>query len=362
MTNQPRIAVYGATGFTGKLVVRELARSANAMIIAGRTQSKLDALSREIRVSAEVALQTRQASVDDAASLDAMLDGVDVLINCAGPFGDLGLAVVAAAVRNGVHYFDTTGEQSFMRQVQQEFDVRARAGGVVLAPATAYEFAVGGFAARLAVKAGAHRLGVCYAQRNSGMSHGTKKSVLRALANPGYTFVGGKLVKTKMAYRIFDVPRPGRPDVHAVWIPGGESLQVPLFAKHISQVETCLAVGARTSKLLKRGLGLMSPAFGLARPLLDRLIDRSSGDPHEDAVSTGEQRPDFLVTAFDPDEAQYFVGIAGGDPYLTTARIIAEAARRTLANPPEEGGFTSAAALFEPRDFLDAVGLEVVEI
>lgn len=362
MTNQPKIAVYGATGFTGKLVARELARQGTAMIIAGRTQSKLDALSRELRAAAPVAVQTRQASIDDSASLDAMLAGVDVLINCAGPFGDVGLPVVAAAVRNGVHYLDTTGEQSFMRQVQQQLDAPARARGVVLAPASAYEFAVGGFAARLAVTAGAHRLGICYAQRNSGMSHGTKKSVLRALANPGYTFVGGQLVKAKMAYRVFNVPRPGRRDIHAVWIPGGESLQVPLFAGHISQVETCLATGARTSKLLKRGLGLLSPAFGLARPLLDRLIDRSSGDPHEDAVNSGGQRPDFLVTAFDPEDAHYFVGIAGGDPYLTTARIIVEAARRMRDDPPKAGGFSSAAALFEPRDFLGAVGLEVVEI
>src|SRR5690554_4686794 len=113
MTTQPRIAVYGATGFTGKLVVRELVTRVDSFIIAGRTQAKLDALAAEIRASHDVVVQTRQASVDYAASLDAMLDGVDVLINCAGPFCDVGLPVVAAALRNEVHYFDTTGEQSF---------------------------------------------------------------------------------------------------------------------------------------------------------------------------------------------------------------------------------------------------------
>lgn len=377
MTTQPKIAVYGATGFTGKLVVRELAKAVDAMVISGRNQSKLDAVAHEIRGACDVEVQTRQASVDDAASLDAMLEGVEVLINCAGPFTDVGLPVVAAAVRNGVHYFDTTGEQSFMRQVRQDFDAKARARGVVLAPATAYEYAVGAFAARLAVGAGALRLGICYAQRNSGMSHGTKKSVTRALTSPGYTFVDGVLSKTKMAYRIFDVPRPGRRGLRAVWIPGGESIQVPLFAEHITQVETCIATGERVSKWMNRGLPLLSPVIGFARPLIDRLIERSSGDPHKDNaapmksnghdaaeenMSVGDQRPEFFVTAFDPEDARYLMGIAGGDPYLTTARIIVEAARRLLAEAPKEGGFTSAAALFDARDFLDAVGLEVVEL
>lgn len=374
MTIQPKIAVYGATGFTGNLVAHELAKAVDAMIIAGRTQAKLDRLAAEIRGSGEVLVQTRLASIDDDKSLDAMLDGVDVLINCAGPFSDVGVPVVAAAVRNATHYYDTTGEQAFMRQVQQDFDTSAREQGLVLAPASAYEYCVGAFAARLAVAAGARRLGICYAHRNSGMSHGTKKSVLRAIGDPGYTFVDGQLSQKALAYRVFEVPRPGR-DAHcAVWIPGGESIQVPLFAGHINQVETCVATGKHASKWLKYGLPLFGPLLGLTQPLIDRVIDRTDGDPHRaqatptkagapaDEMSVGGQRPEFFVTAFDPRDSSYFVGIAGGDPYLVTSRIIVEAARRTLEGPPKTCGFTSVAALYEARDFLDAVKLEIVEL
>ena len=57
------------------------------------------------------------ASVDDGPSLRALVDGADVLINCAGPFTYAGEPVVRAAVDAGVHYVDSTGEQSFMRMV-----------------------------------------------------------------------------------------------------------------------------------------------------------------------------------------------------------------------------------------------------
>jgi hypothetical protein len=356
MTTRPQIALYGATGFTGKLVARELAAKGEAFIIAGRNREKLDRLAGELRRAGGVEVEARAATVDDPASLDAMLEGVDVLINCAGPFTDVGLPVAAAALRNVVHYFDTTGEQAFMKRVQRDFADEARKKGVVLAPACAYEYATGAFAARLAVGLGARRLGICYAQRNVGTSRGTKKSILRALADDGYTFVDGHLEQKQTAYRTFDVPRPGGRPLKAAWFPGGEPLLVPLFAEKVSQVESCIATGERVGKWLKRSAPVLRRIVGATRPLLDRLVERSSGDP-----GVGEQRPEFVVTAFDPEDSHFFTAIAGGDPYATTARIIVEAARRTLAAPPDEGGFTSPAALFDARDFLGAVGLDIVD-
>lgn len=352
--HRPNIALYGATGFTGKLVAAELAAKTDGFVISGRNASKLDQMLGELRGESDAEIEARVASVDDAGSLDAMLDGIDVLINCAGPFTDIGQPVVEAAVRNGAHYLDSTGEQPFMKWVQTHLAADAVEQGVVLVPGCAYEYAVGNFAAKLATGLGARRLGICYAVRNMGMSHGTKKSVVRALASRGYTYVDGHLEPKKPAYRLFDVPLPSGRTLSAAWFPGGESLTVPLFAK-VSQVESCLAVGDAAGKVLRLLSPVVDKVADRAMGVADRVIELTSGDPHEQG-----SRPDFIVAAFDPSKPQFLAGIAGTDPYDVTARVLVEAARRIIEEPPEEGGFTSPAALFDVRDFLEAVDLDIV--
>ncbi|MFB6350550.1 MAG: saccharopine dehydrogenase NADP-binding domain-containing protein, partial [Bradymonadaceae bacterium] len=115
-----RITVYGATGYTGGLVCEELARRGRDLVAAGRSLERLQKLSARIGDAHSCVPTLRSASVDDAASLDEMLRDTDVLINCAGPFIDLGPPVARAALRNDVHYLDTTGEQDYLRWMHDE--------------------------------------------------------------------------------------------------------------------------------------------------------------------------------------------------------------------------------------------------
>jgi hypothetical protein len=336
-------------------VARELAQNELPFVASARNRTKLDNLVAELRRDFNAEVETRQASVDQSHSLDEMLQGAKVLINCAGPFMDIGAPVVEAAVRNGVHYFDTTGEQGFMRWVQSELAAEAHEKGVVLVPGSAYEYATGNFAAKLAAAKGARKLGICYAVRGMAMSHGTKKSIVRVLSSDGYTFVGGHLERRKPAYRLFDVPLPSGRTVKGAWFPGGESLTVPLFA-NVKQVESCLAVGETAGKLLKLASPVIEKLAGKVGGVADRVIDFTGGDPHKAGAE-----PDFVVAAFDPDNAHFYAAITGKDPYDVTARVIVEAARRTADTPPDEGGFTSLPALFNAREFVDAVDLDIVE-
>ena len=118
---RPVIVLYGATGYTGRLVTQELVDAGAEFVLGGRNAEKLASLSRDLGQGAP----TRAASVDDPESLRALLDGVDVLINCAGPFTLAGEPVVRAAVDAGVHYVDSTGEQPFIRMVFERYGAEA---------------------------------------------------------------------------------------------------------------------------------------------------------------------------------------------------------------------------------------------
>ena len=69
-----RIAVYGATGYTGKLVALEVHRRGIDMVLAGRNRAKLDAMVADLGLAGA---QVRVAGVDDPAGLAAVLDGCD---------------------------------------------------------------------------------------------------------------------------------------------------------------------------------------------------------------------------------------------------------------------------------------------
>src|ERR1700683_385599 len=138
------VAVYGATGHTGKFVVRELARRVCAPISIGRNRPR-----RPEEDDRDAQSEWRRASCDDPDELDEALVGAGAVINCAGPFLDTAPSLVEAALRAGIHYFDITAEQRSVRQSLGTYDEEARERGVVVLPAMAF---YGGLADLLAAE------------------------------------------------------------------------------------------------------------------------------------------------------------------------------------------------------------------
>jgi short subunit dehydrogenase-like uncharacterized protein len=114
------IVLFGATGFTGKLVAEYLARHAPKDVrwaIAGRNEVKLEAVKRElVAIDAGLAdLSVLVADGHDEASLDALVPKTRVVCTTVGPFGKHGRKLAAACARHGTHYCDITGEVPFVR-------------------------------------------------------------------------------------------------------------------------------------------------------------------------------------------------------------------------------------------------------
>ena len=134
------LAILGVTGYTGRLVLAEARRAGLEVRLVGRRREALE----ELAAPGE---EVRVADARDESALRDAFDGATVVASCAGPFLELGLAPVQAAVAAGAHYLDTTGEQAFVRLVHE----RIEAGTVVL-PAFGFDYVPGDFAARLAAE------------------------------------------------------------------------------------------------------------------------------------------------------------------------------------------------------------------
>jgi len=114
------IIVYGATGYTGRLVAEHFVREygskpdAPKWAMAGRSMAKLEEVRDLIGAPADTPLVTADADVPE--SLEAMCRRTRVVLTTVGPYQLYGDALVAACVRTGTDYADLCGEPGWMRE------------------------------------------------------------------------------------------------------------------------------------------------------------------------------------------------------------------------------------------------------
>ncbi|KQN25148.1 saccharopine dehydrogenase [Sphingomonas sp. Leaf33] len=121
------IIVYGATGFTGRLVAEYLGARDHGVTwaMAGRSLSKLEAVRDDI--GADVPLVT--ADADDPASLRALVARAKVVLTTVGPYQLYGEQLVAACAASGTAYVDLCGEPAWMRHMIDAHDAQAKLSG-----------------------------------------------------------------------------------------------------------------------------------------------------------------------------------------------------------------------------------------
>jgi len=126
------IVVYGATGYTGRLVAAHLLKTYGAggdlkWAMAGRSTDKLAEVRAEI--GAPASLPAIVADAADAASLGAMVRRADVVITTVGPYQLYGSPLVAACAAAGTDYLDLTGESNWIAEMIGKHEAAAKASG-----------------------------------------------------------------------------------------------------------------------------------------------------------------------------------------------------------------------------------------
>jgi short subunit dehydrogenase-like uncharacterized protein len=348
------IAVYGATGYTGRLVAAELERRGMTARLCGRNGDKLRALVRELGVDWE----TRAATLDDTPALLRALEGADVVINCAGPFTYYGAPVIEAALHAGASYLDTTGEQVYMQRVFDHFDAPAREQGVAVIPAVGFDYVPGDLVAALAARGRepVRQLDIGYAVSGFGMTRGTMHSALEMLGGGDLEYVGG------------DWRTSGRPPMRETFdfggslgkqlvarYPGGEIVTVPRHVDVQTIRERMAAAsfaphprlaGTVAASTLALAAVLRTPLRGPLDALIDRLPEGPSVDDRRAARFT------VVAEAHGTDGSTGRAVVRGSDVYGLTAVMAVEIARRVGDDGFSAAGALAPAQALDPEDFL----------
>ncbi|HEV7555752.1 MAG TPA: saccharopine dehydrogenase NADP-binding domain-containing protein [Kofleriaceae bacterium] len=177
------IILFGATGFTGKLVAGYLAtKKPLRWAIAGRDRDKLGQLRAQLGAPE---LDILVADALDAAAVAAVARQTRVVCTTAGPYAKYGSAIVAACADVGTHYCDLTGEVQWMRQMIDAHHERARATGARIVHACGFDsipsdMGTWGLQQEMIARHGAPATTVTavYGELKGGFSGGTAASAL----------------------------------------------------------------------------------------------------------------------------------------------------------------------------------------
>jgi short subunit dehydrogenase-like uncharacterized protein len=360
------LVLFGATGFTGKLVAEYLATAAPRDMrwaLAGRNRAKLTEIRDELAAAHPhlADLPLLHADSTDQASLDDLAASTRVVCTTVGPYIRYGLPLVDACVRHGTDYCDLTGEVPFMRRTIAAHHEAAMASGARIVHTCGYDSIPSDLGAwmlqqdMIAHGGPAQRIKMVVGPSSGGPSGGTIASMMeimqlaqdrderRGMAHPyalnpeGDHGTGDSWDSVGVAFDD-DAGRWTAPfimaGVNTRVVRRSHALLGHPWGKDFSYTEvisTGRSTGARFRALgITAGLGafVALAATGPTRALMQRTVLPSPGEgPSKETRENGYFRHLFIGVGHDPSHRRIARVVGQKDPgYGGTAIMLGEAA------------------------------------
>ncbi len=211
MASDPAWMIYGANGFTGRLIAREAKRKNLRPILAGRRAAPIEVLARELD------LPWRSFDGNDPPAAAAALSGLDIVLNCAGPFAATSGPMLDACLASKTHYLDITGEIDVFVAAHARH-AQAQAAGIAVCPGVGFDVVPTDCVAAVLKQAlpDAKALALGFDVKGT-LSPGTAKTMVAGLKAGGRVRENGEIVEVPFAYRTGFAMRclnPLRPVLH----------------------------------------------------------------------------------------------------------------------------------------------------
>ena len=331
------ILIYGATGYTGKLIAKVATDQGARPILAGRDLEKLK------RVAKPLGLPARAFDLADRAGIDAGIKNVAVVLCVAGPFSATSRPMADACLRNRVHYLDITGEIDVFEALASR-DAEAKARGVMLLPGVGFDVAPSDCLAsnlkRRLPDANDLKL---YLSLGANMSRGTAKTMVEAIAAGTRLRRKGRIVTRDRAETgSCDFGEGEKPTIQVSWgdvATAFHSTGIPNIEVHFEASPAVMAF-ARTPWFVKSFLGL-----DFLQSLLKFQIDRMPEGPSEAARRAG--RAVLVGEACNKTGQTVRSRLTTPEGYSLTAATAFDAAKRVAAGEVKPGFQTPSRAFGE---------------
>lgn len=318
--------LYGAYGYTGRLIADEAVARGERPILAGRREGPLRAMAEALE------LPWRAFALEEPDGVDRGLEGVDAVLLGAGPFSGTSRPVVEACLRNRVHYLDITGEIPVFESIFDR-DAEAREAGVTLLPGVGFDVVPTDCLAASLAEAlpGAARLELAFASLGGGPSAGTAKTMVEGLGRGGAIREGGEIRSVPIAWKTRRVAFRDRTR-NAVSIPWGD-VATAYRSTGIPNVIVYMAAPPKVVRALTlaRPLARVLRLRGV-RTVTKAAVGKTVSGPDEEARRTARSQLWGRVEHADGRRLEGTATTPGGYPLTAVSSV--EAVRRVLSRPP----------------------------
>jgi short subunit dehydrogenase-like uncharacterized protein len=351
------VIVYGASGYTGRLVCEYLREYNLPFVAAGRDKARIaEALDKVPGIGAVEHEIVEVAH--EAGPLADLFDGASVVCNTVGPFAQHGREVVEACIAAGCHYLDTTGEQDWLITCDEDYGRRMAEAGLLLAPGIAQMYTTGEIAAQLCLETpGLDTLDVLVFWKGMPTVASTRTILVNAALAKAYYLEQDAYVEWPADAGLYDVMVPGQHEIGLALPWGGTSH--PVWFKRDPRVANARALGGVFNRALMLGVpqivgAALKQIEGLPQAEKLRVLT-------EQASAVMNQMPPRentrINTSLDSVHASGPLGrahcvIHGNSNYKQTGLLQAYAAYSLLQQPPHRVGFASGCQAFGHRELL----------
>lgn len=267
-----RWLLYGAYGYTGRLIARAAHQQGLRPVLAGRDEQPLQALARELN------LEHRVLDLRDERTLADEVAQFDVVLHCAGPFSATSAPMMDACLAGYTHYVDITGEIDVFAGAHRQHNAAVSRNVVLLCGAGFDVVPSDCLAAQLKDRLVNAQSLVLAFDAQGGPSPGTVASSMEGLAQGGRVRRKGTLAAVALGHKTREIPfRHGRR--LAMTIPWGD-VYTAFVSTGIPDIEVYMAL---PEKLIRRRpwIRLLQPALSVkaVRDFLARRFDAASAGP-----------------------------------------------------------------------------------
>jgi hypothetical protein len=355
MTSKP-VVVYGASGYTGRLVCEFLRQYNVPFTAAGRNADTLNESMNSHVPGIETADYEVVAVEHTVDALTDLFRGSSVVLNTVGPFMKLGDPVVEAALTVGAHYTDTTGEQDWIIHLDETFGERYAAAGLLLAPGIAQMYTTGEIAAQIALETpGLDTLDIAVFWGGSPTIASTRTILVNAAGGSAYHLEENQYVPFDPAQGLVPLVVPGQHEL-AQSLPWGGTSH-PVWFKRDPRVSTCKAQGGVFNAALMHGVPvIVADALEATKDMTPDERDAALDAVAAQVMNSMPPRENpRLNKSLDSVHASGPLGrahvvIHGNSNYQQTGLLQAYAAYSLLQQPPRRVGLASGCQAFGHRE------------
>src|SRR5437763_5151554 len=357
MSSTKPVVVYGASGYTGRLVCEYLREFCVPFIAAGRDKARIQEALASIPGINTVDHEVVEVN-HEVGPLSDLFAQSTVVCNTVGPFARHGRQVVEACIRAGSHYVDTTGEQDWLIECDRTYGAEMAAKGLLLSPGIAQMYTIGEIAANICLETpGLDTLDILVFWKGYPTVASTQTIFINAALSKAHYLEQHQYVEWPADAGTYDVTVPGQHQTGLALPWGGTSH--PVWFKRDPRVANVKVLGGLLDRALMQGVpqiigAVLKKIEGLSAEEKYKVLSEQASGVINKMPPRENQRTNLSLDSVHASGplGQVHCVLKGTCNYKQTGLLQAYAAHHLIHGAPRRVGFASACQAFGHRELL----------